>query len=36
LHLSQAERRQLKAFLSTLSAPLAAPPGYLTPPRPRP
>jgi cytochrome c peroxidase len=35
LHLSSAERRQLEAFLGTLSAPLAAPPGYLTPPPPR-
>jgi cytochrome c peroxidase len=36
LHLSSAERQQLKAFLGALSAPLAAPPGYLTPPRRRP
>jgi cytochrome c peroxidase len=32
LHLSLAERRQLEAFLGTLSSPLAAPPGFLTPP----
>jgi cytochrome c peroxidase len=36
LHLSPAERQQLKAFLGTLSSPLAAPPGFLTPPRRRP
>lgn len=36
LHLTTAERQQLKAFLGTLSAPLAAPPGYLTPPAARP
>jgi cytochrome c peroxidase len=36
LHLSPAERQQLQAFLGTLSAPLAAPPGYLTPPPARP
>jgi cytochrome c peroxidase len=32
LHLSPWERQQLKAFLGTLSAPLAAPAGFLTPP----
>jgi cytochrome c peroxidase len=36
LHLSSSERQQLKAFLGTLSSPLAAPPGYLTPPPARP
>ena len=36
LQLSPAERRQIKAFLGTLSSPLAAPPGYLTPPAARP
>jgi cytochrome c peroxidase len=36
LHLSAAERQQLKAFLGALTSPLAAPPGYLTPPRQRP
>ncbi|MDB4893377.1 MAG: Di-heme cytochrome c peroxidase [Gemmatimonadetes bacterium] len=32
LHLSPAERQQIKAFLGTLSSPLAAPPGFLTTP----
>jgi cytochrome c peroxidase len=33
LGLSEDEQRQLVAFLGTLSSPLAAPPGYLEPPR---
>ena len=32
LHLSDGERRQIEAFLRTLSSPLAAPAGYLAPP----
>jgi len=32
LHLSDAERRQIEAFLRTLSSPLAAPAGFLGPP----
>jgi cytochrome c peroxidase len=36
LHLSPDERQHLVAVLGTLTAPIAAPPGYLTPPRPRP
>ena len=32
LHLSDAERRQIEAFLRTLSSPLAAPAGFLDPP----
>jgi cytochrome c peroxidase len=36
LHLSQEEKRQLIAFLRTLSAPLSAPAGYLAAPSPRP
>jgi cytochrome c peroxidase len=32
LRLSQTERRQIIAFLGTLTAPLAAPPGYLAAP----
>ena len=32
LQLSNSERRQIEAFLRTLSAPLAAPAGYLAPP----
>jgi len=32
LHLSDGERRQIEAFLGTLSSPLAAPAGYLAPP----
>jgi len=35
LRLSTAEQRQLVAFLKTLSAPLTAPPGYLTAPQAR-
>ena len=34
LRLSADERRQLEAFLRTLSGPTAAPPGYLAPPAP--
>lgn len=34
LQLSPTEQRQLVAFLRTLSGPLAAPAGFLTPPRP--
>jgi len=33
LHLSQTERRQIMAFLGTLTSPLSAPPEYLTAPR---
>ena len=36
LRLSATERRQLEAFLRTLSGPLAAPAGFLEPPPPRP
>jgi cytochrome c peroxidase len=36
LRLSQEEKRQLIAFLRTLSAPLSAPVGYLAAPSPRP
>jgi cytochrome c peroxidase len=36
LHLSPAERQQLKAFLGALSSPLAAPQGFLAPPPARP
>jgi cytochrome c peroxidase len=35
LHLSTDERRQLEAFLRTLSGPIAAPAGYLEAPTPR-
>jgi cytochrome c peroxidase len=35
LRLSAAERRQIAAFLHTLTGPLAAPPGHLAPPAPR-
>ena len=34
LHLSAGERRQIEAFLRTLSGPLVAPAGYLAPPTP--
>ncbi|HYE58015.1 MAG TPA: cytochrome c peroxidase [Rhodothermales bacterium] len=34
LRVSREERRQIAAFLRTLSGPLSAPPGYLEPPRP--
>jgi cytochrome c peroxidase len=36
LHLSKEERRQLEAFLRTLSGPLSAPQGYLHAPAVRP
>jgi cytochrome c peroxidase len=36
LRLSADERRQLQAFLHTLTGPLSAPPGFLEPPSPRP
>ncbi|MEO5816888.1 MAG: cytochrome c peroxidase [Gemmatimonadaceae bacterium] len=36
LHLTSKEREEIKAFLRTLSSPIAAPAGYLTPPSARP